>query len=134
MRALGIKLEFIYYNTPEQNGHVESFHKTLKKEYLWCQDFKNYQEAEIAMSSGIQRLQPEQDSLGTGLQDSIRVLGGMDRKATGESVTVKSMSLQTQKVYQKWRDHSNLYLAKDSWKPEEKAQEWSSRFSQFLDS
>ena len=35
MKALGIKLEFIYYNTPEQNGHIESFHKTLKKEYLW---------------------------------------------------------------------------------------------------
>ena len=50
MRALGIRLEFIYYNTPEQNGHVESFHKTLKKEYLWCQDFKNYQEAEIAIA------------------------------------------------------------------------------------
>lgn len=49
MRALGIKLEFIYYNTPEQNGHIESFHKTLKREYLWCQDFKNYQEAEIAI-------------------------------------------------------------------------------------
>jgi hypothetical protein len=25
----GIKLEFIYHNTPEQNGHVESFYKTL---------------------------------------------------------------------------------------------------------
>ena len=50
MKALGIKIEFIYYNTPEQNGHIESFHKTLKKEYLWCQDFKNYQEAEIAIT------------------------------------------------------------------------------------
>lgn len=50
MKALGIKLEFIYYNTPEQNGHIESFHKTLKKEYLWCQDFKNYQAAEIAIA------------------------------------------------------------------------------------
>lgn len=50
MRALGIKLEFIYYNTPEQNGHIESFHKTLKKEYLWPHDFKNYQEAEIAIA------------------------------------------------------------------------------------
>lgn len=50
MKALGIKLEFIYYNTPEQNGHIESFHKTLKKEYLWCQDFKNYQDAEIAIT------------------------------------------------------------------------------------
>ena len=50
MKALGIKLEFIYYNTPEQNGHIESFHKTLKKEYLWLQDFRNYQEAEIAIA------------------------------------------------------------------------------------
>ena len=50
MRALGIRLEFIYYNTPEQNGHIESFHKTLKKEYLWWQDFRNYQEAEIAIA------------------------------------------------------------------------------------
>lgn len=51
MKALGIKLEFIYYNTPEQNGHIESFHKTLKKQYLWCQDFKNYREAEIAIAN-----------------------------------------------------------------------------------
>lgn len=51
MKALGIKkLEYIHYNTPEQNGHVESFHKTLKKEYIWPHDFKNYQEAEIAIA------------------------------------------------------------------------------------
>jgi putative transposase len=50
MRALGVKLEFIYYNTPEQNGHIESFHKTLKKEYLWSQDFRNYQDAEVAIA------------------------------------------------------------------------------------
>ncbi len=50
MKALGLKLEFIHYNTPEQNGHIESFHKTLKKEYLWAQDFRNYQEAEIAIA------------------------------------------------------------------------------------
>lgn len=44
--VLGLKLEHIYYNTPEQNGHIESFHKTLKKEYIWPNDFQNYQEAE----------------------------------------------------------------------------------------
>ena len=32
--VFGIKHEFIWKHTPEQNGHVESFHKTLKKEYL----------------------------------------------------------------------------------------------------
>ena len=29
--VFGIKHEFIWKHTPEQNGHVESFHKTLKK-------------------------------------------------------------------------------------------------------
>ena len=44
--ALGIgKHEFIWKNTPEQNGHVESFHKTLKKEYIWPHEFASYQEA-----------------------------------------------------------------------------------------
>jgi len=47
--VLGLKLEHIYYNTPEQNGHIESFHKTLKKEYIWSNDFQNYQEAESAI-------------------------------------------------------------------------------------
>jgi len=47
--VLGLKLEHIYYNTPEQNGHIESFHKTLKKEYIWPNDFQNYQEAESAI-------------------------------------------------------------------------------------
>ena len=50
MKTLGVRLEFIYYNTPEQNGHIESFHKTLKKEYIWPHDFRNYQEAEIAIA------------------------------------------------------------------------------------
>ena len=47
--VIGLKLEHIYYNTPEQNGHIESFHKTLKKEYIWSNDFQNYQEAELAI-------------------------------------------------------------------------------------
>lgn len=50
MKALGIKLEFIFVNTPEQNGHIESFQKTLKREYIWVSDFKDYQEAEGAIS------------------------------------------------------------------------------------
>jgi len=47
--VLGLKLEHTYYNTPEQNGHIESFQKTLKKEYVWSNDFQNYQEAELAI-------------------------------------------------------------------------------------
>ena len=49
MSVLGLDLEHIVCNTPEQNGHVESFHKTLKKEYIWPFDFNTYQEAEAAI-------------------------------------------------------------------------------------
>ena len=49
MKALGIKLEFIFVNTPQQNGHIESFQKTLKREYIWVNDFRDYQEAEAAI-------------------------------------------------------------------------------------
>ena len=32
--VFGIKHEFIWKHTPEQNGYVESFPMTLKKEYV----------------------------------------------------------------------------------------------------
>lgn len=49
MDALGLRLEYILYHTPEQNGFVESFHKTLKREYVWPRDFRSHQEAEVAV-------------------------------------------------------------------------------------
>ena len=33
MQTLGIRQEFIWKHTPEQNEHIESFHGTLKMEY-----------------------------------------------------------------------------------------------------
>ena len=49
MRVLGVKQEFIAVNTPEQNGHMESFHRTLKREYVWTRDFQSFQEAAEAI-------------------------------------------------------------------------------------
>ena len=34
MQAPGIRHEFIWRHMPEQNGHMESFHMALKKEYM----------------------------------------------------------------------------------------------------
>lgn len=48
--VLGIMHEFIWRNTPEQNGHVESFHRTLKKEYVWPHEFASYQDAERVLA------------------------------------------------------------------------------------
>jgi putative transposase len=50
MKVLGLRLEYIFANTPEQNGNIESFHGRLKREYIWPREFNNYQEAEIAMA------------------------------------------------------------------------------------
>lgn len=50
MDALGLRLEYILYHTPEQNGFVESFHKTLKREYIWPRELGSYQEAEVAIA------------------------------------------------------------------------------------
>jgi len=49
MDALGLRLEHILYHTPEQNGFVESFHKTIKREYVWPRDFGSHQETEAAV-------------------------------------------------------------------------------------
>ena len=46
--VLGARLEYIYVNTPQQNGHMESFHKTLKKEYAWPHEFKDAEVAGVA--------------------------------------------------------------------------------------
>jgi putative transposase len=49
MKILGVKQEFIVVNTPEQNGHMESFHKTFKREHIWTRGFQTYQEASEAL-------------------------------------------------------------------------------------
>ena len=51
MSLLGTSLAFIRTHTPEQNGHIESFHGTLKLEYIWPHDFANYQEAEAVIAA-----------------------------------------------------------------------------------
>ena len=50
MQTPGIRHEFIWRNTPEQNGHVESFHGTLKREYVWPHGFARFQDAEIVLT------------------------------------------------------------------------------------
>ena len=53
MSVLGLKLEHIAVNTPEQNGHIESLVPQDAEEgacmYVWTMDFQNYQQAEAAI-------------------------------------------------------------------------------------
>jgi putative transposase len=50
MKALGIDQKYIAYNTPEQNGSIESFHGRFKREYVWPYDFRSFQEAELRIA------------------------------------------------------------------------------------
>ena len=45
MGVLGITIEHIWVSTPQQNGHVESFHNALKRDYVRTRDFESFQEA-----------------------------------------------------------------------------------------
>ncbi|MBS7622433.1 transposase [Candidatus Bathyarchaeota archaeon] len=53
MKALGLKQEFITVNTLEQNGRLESFHKTLKREYIWTRDLSFQEAAEVIQEAFI---------------------------------------------------------------------------------
>ena len=52
--VLGARLECIYVNTPKQNDHMESFHKTLKKEYVWPHEFGDAGQAEVALLGALE--------------------------------------------------------------------------------
>ena len=47
--VLGIRQEFIWKYALEQNGHIESFHGTLKREYVWPHGFVRFQDAEVVL-------------------------------------------------------------------------------------
>ena len=51
---LGARQEYIWHHTPQQNGHVESFHKTLKKEYIWPHEFENFQSAQVIIAKAFE--------------------------------------------------------------------------------
>ena len=51
MKLLRIALEYIQKHTPEDNGNIESFHSSLKTDYVWPFEFQDYREASVAIES-----------------------------------------------------------------------------------
>ena len=49
MNLLGIHIEYIQKHTPEDNGNIESFHASLKTDYVWPFEFSDYREASSAI-------------------------------------------------------------------------------------
>ncbi|MCW6170968.1 MAG: integrase core domain-containing protein [Thermoplasmatales archaeon] len=44
MKLLGIRLEYIQKQTLEDNGNIESFHNSIKTDYIWPVDISDFQE------------------------------------------------------------------------------------------
>ena len=49
MNLLRISLEYIQKHTPEDNGNIESFHSSLKTDYVWPFEFSDFREASAAI-------------------------------------------------------------------------------------
>lgn len=52
-RLYGLRQEFITPYTPQQNGLVERFFRSLKEECVWIQTFRSFDEAAAAIESWI---------------------------------------------------------------------------------
>ena len=48
MKLLRISLEYIQKHTPEDNRNIESFHSSLKMDYVWPYEFQDYGGASVA--------------------------------------------------------------------------------------
>jgi len=53
-RQYGVTQEYITPYTPEQNGIIERFFRSLKEECVWQRNFKNFEEARISIRSWIE--------------------------------------------------------------------------------
>ena len=51
VKAMGFIQEFIEKSTPEQNGDIESFHMSLKTDYIWVREIKNFSDGERIIES-----------------------------------------------------------------------------------
>jgi len=49
VKLLGIGSEYIQKHTPEDNGDIESFHNSLKTDYIWVNDVETFQDAQTLM-------------------------------------------------------------------------------------
>ena len=45
VKLLGIRSEYIQKHTPEDNGDIESFHNSLKTDYIWANDLETFEDA-----------------------------------------------------------------------------------------
>jgi transposase InsO family protein len=47
MQFLGTRLEYIKKHNPEDNGDIESFHSSIKTDYIWPNQFMYFKDASM---------------------------------------------------------------------------------------
>lgn len=67
-KAYGIEQEYITPYTPEQNGLIERFFRTLKEECVWSRQFKNRDEAFGVIATWIDKYHKERPHSALGYQ------------------------------------------------------------------
>ena len=51
MKLLGIRLEYIQKHTPEDNGDIESFHNSIKTDYIWPREFRDFHDTSMEIGN-----------------------------------------------------------------------------------
>ena len=51
LKLLGIKHEYIERETPEENGDIESFHNSIKTDYIWINEINNSNDGKIIIEN-----------------------------------------------------------------------------------
>ena len=49
IKLLGIKLEYIQKHIPDDNAETESFHNSIKADYIWPDEFRDFNVASISI-------------------------------------------------------------------------------------
>ena len=51
LKLIGIKHEYIEKETPEENGDIESFHNSIKTDYIWINEINNFNDGKIIIEN-----------------------------------------------------------------------------------
>ena len=51
LKTINIKHEYIEKETPEENGDIESFHNSIKTDYIWINEINNFNDGKIIIEN-----------------------------------------------------------------------------------
>ena len=51
LKTMGINHEYIEKETPEENGDIESFHNSIKTDYIWINEINNFSDSKIIIEN-----------------------------------------------------------------------------------